>query len=105
MNVEVVYATLQQQTVIALVLEPGATVADAIDASGLYQRYPSIEPQVTPVGIYAERVHYDTVLRDGDRVEIYRPLEVDPMQARRLRAEAQKGTSSNKIAQAKNRTR
>ncbi len=89
MNVEVVYAIPEEQTVVELVLEPQATVGDAIIASGLYERYPSIQPGVTPVGIYGEKVHYDTVLADGDRVEIYRPLEVDPMEARRLRARSQ----------------
>lgn len=95
MNVEVVYATPDEQTVVELVLDQKATVSDAISASGLYQRYPAIEAGVTPVGIYGERVHYDTVLTEGDRVEIYRPLEVDPMQARRLRAKAQLNSSKS----------
>ena len=89
MNVEVVFAMPEEQTVVAVVLDAQATVSDAIIASGLYDRYPSIEAGVTPVGIYGEKVYYDTVLTDGDRVEIYRPLEVDPMEARRLRARSQ----------------
>ncbi len=89
MKVEVVYATPEEQKVVELVLDAQSTVGDAISASGLYERYPSIEAGVTPVGIYGERVHYDTALAEGDRVEIYRPLEVDPMEARRLRARSQ----------------
>lgn len=88
-NVEVVYALPSEQKVVQLSLAEKSTVSDAITASGLYARYAEIEPGKTPVGIYAERVTYDTLLRDGDRVEIYRPLEVDPMQARRLRAQSQ----------------
>lgn len=89
MNIEVVYATPDAQTIVEIELAEPATVSDAISASGFYERYRSIEAGVTPVGIYGERVHYNTVLRDGDRVEIYRSLEVDPMQARRLRAQFQ----------------
>lgn len=89
MKVEVVYAIPEEQLVIEIDLDEQATVADAINASGLYERYPVIEPGVTPVGIYGEKLHYNTVLSEGDRVEIYRPLEVDPMEARRLRARAQ----------------
>jgi len=89
MKIEVVYATASEQAIIDLVLEENATAGDAVNASGLCERYPSIESGVTPLGIYGERVQYNTVLREGDRVEIYRPLQLDPMQARRLRAERQ----------------
>ncbi len=87
-KVEVVYATVAEQKIVPLVLADQSTVQDAVLASG-FQDYPDIEVGVTPVGIYAERVQYDTVLRDGDRVEIYRSLLLDPMEARRARAESQ----------------
>jgi len=89
MKVEVVYAMQATQKIVELLLDEEATVHDAITKSGLAEIYTEIEVPVTPVGIYGERVQYDTVLRDGDRVEIYRPLEVDPMEARRLRAKSQ----------------
>ena len=89
MKVEVVYATAIQQEVIELALTENSTVQDAIVQSALIDRYPEIELGQTPVGIYGEKVGYDTVLQQGDRVEIYRPLIVDPMEARRLRARKQ----------------
>ncbi len=94
-NVEVVYALPQDQTVIALTLPAGSTVLDAIKHSGLLEKSWSddslkIIPGETPVGIYAERVSYDEPLEEGDRVEIYRPLVLDPMEARRARAKNQK---------------
>jgi len=87
-TVEVVYATPDEQPIVELQLAAGATVKEAIETSGFADQY-DIEVGETPVGIYAERVEYNTVLQDGDRVEIYRTLPLDPMQARRLRAEVQ----------------
>ena len=89
MKVEVVYAMQATQEIVELLLDEESTVLDAIRKSGLYETYSEIELGITPVGIYGERVKYDTLLRDGDRVEIYRPLEIDPMEARRLRARSQ----------------
>lgn len=94
MKVEVVYATQATQKIVELLLDEDSTVRDAVRKSGLCEIYSDIEVGITPVGIYAERVQYDTVLRDGDRVEIYRPLEVDPMEARRLRAKSQANKNS-----------
>jgi len=93
-TVEVVYATPDEQPIIELQLKAGATVTEAVEASGFTSQY-DIQTGVTPVGIYAERVEYNTVLRDGDRVEIYRALQLDPMQARRLRAEVQARKKAN----------
>lgn len=90
MKVEVVYATEGEQKIISLELLDNFTVRHAVVSSGLSEQYPEIEIGKTPVGIYGERVKYDTVLSDGDRVEIYRPLLIDPMEARRLRAQSQK---------------
>jgi len=89
MKVEVVYATAKQQKVIELTLSESSTVRDAVVQSALGDSYPEIELGKTPVGIFGEKVGYDTVLQHGDRVEIYRPLIVDPMEARRLRARKQ----------------
>lgn len=89
MKVEVVFAKAVEQKIVELELVENSTVEDAVRASGLCAMYPEIIVGETPVGIYAERVRYETILSEGDRVEIYRPLEVDPMEARRLRARAQ----------------
>jgi len=86
MKVEVVFAKAVEQKIVELELVENSTVEDAVRASGLCAMYPEIIVGETPVGIYAERVRYETILSEGDRD---RPLEVDPMEARRLRARAQ----------------
>lgn len=83
--VEVVYSPAAGQVeCVALRLPPGATVADAIAASGLAARWP--ECGGLDAGLWGRRAGRDARLSDGDRVEIYRPLRVDPKQARRQRA-------------------
>ena len=66
-----------------LTLAEGSTVRDAVLASGLLPRF---DPDHCPVGIFGKKKAPDTVLREGDRVEIYRPLVADPKDARRRRA-------------------
>jgi len=87
--IEVVYATKDQQTIVQLTLPQGSSARDAVVQSGLAEKFNDIDPVKTPLGIYGRPVDENAALSDGDRVEIYRPLIVDPMQARRLRAEAQ----------------
>lgn len=77
--VEVVVARPERQTLHRLLLPEGSTVGDALAASGL-------DAAPGRVGIYGTVVPAKTVLRDGDRVEIYRPLRADPKDLRRLRA-------------------
>ncbi len=89
LQIEVVYALIDEQPVVGLELSAGACVRDAVSASGLLERYPELALEETPVGIYGERVDVDTPLHDGDRVELYRPLVIDPMEARRARARNQ----------------
>ena len=84
MRVEVVYALAQAQERVVLELEPGSTVLDAIEASGLLRRVPKME--FCRAGIWGRPVSPGTVLRDRDRVEIYRPLVADPKTIRRARA-------------------
>jgi len=87
-EVEVVYALPERQEVVRLKLAEGATVQQAIDASGLLQRHPELAPgKANKVGIYAKLTKLDATLRDRDRVEIYRPLIADPKEVRRKRAE------------------
>ncbi len=87
-NVEVTYALPQRHELVKLVLPAEATVADAIEASGLLARYPDIElDKRNKVGIFAKLVRLDAALRDRDRVEIYRPLIADPKLVRKKRAE------------------
>jgi uncharacterized protein len=86
LQVQVCYATPQRPFLIAVTLPPGSTLHDAIKASGLLQQVPEIDVSVCRVGIYGKLQSLDTVVRDGDRVEIYRPLIADPMESRRRRA-------------------
>ena len=87
-NVEVVYALSQRQELVHVRLAEGATVRDALEASGLLQKHPEIDiAKTNKLGVFAKLVKGDTVLRDRDRVEIYRPLIADPKDVRRKRAE------------------
>lgn len=87
-RVEVIYALADRQELVNLTLPEGATVHQAVEASGLLQKYPEIEPgRTNKLGIFAKLVKSDTLLRDRDRVEIYRPLIADPKDVRRKRAE------------------
>jgi putative ubiquitin-RnfH superfamily antitoxin RatB of RatAB toxin-antitoxin module len=83
--IEVVYCPVPGQTdLTALRLAPGATVADALVASGVLDRH-TLTLEGLRVGVWFRQQPLQTALRDQDRVEIYRPLQVDPKEARRLR--------------------
>lgn len=85
-SVEVVHALPHEQIVIPVAVTTPATVADAIERSGILTRFPELALAELKVGIYGRTTGLDEVLRDGDRVEIYRPLIADPKDARRTRA-------------------
>lgn len=89
-KVEVIYAEAEQQCLQSLTVEQHCNVADAIQQSGLLQKFPQIDLAVNKVGIFSRLVTLDTIVQEGDRIEIYRSLLVDPKQARRLRAQKQK---------------
>jgi putative ubiquitin-RnfH superfamily antitoxin RatB of RatAB toxin-antitoxin module len=78
MKVEVVRARPEGADTVSVELRPGATVREAVAASGL--------PHDNAFGVFGKRARPDQRLADGDRVEIYRPLEIDPKEARRRRA-------------------
>jgi uncharacterized protein len=87
-HVEVIYALPGRHELVHLTLHEGATVHQALEASGLLQKYPEIDPgKANKLGVFAKLVKPDTPLRDRDRVEIYRPLIADPKDVRRKRAE------------------
>lgn len=85
-HVEVVYALARQQKVVPLVLPEGSTVQQAIERSGLLGEFPEIDLARNKLGIWNKLAKPDAVLRDRDRVEIYRPLIADPKEVRRQRA-------------------
>lgn len=76
--------------VVTVKLAPGSTLHDAIRASGVLGRYPTIDLSVLRTGVWGKFKPLDAILRDRDRVEIYRPLKVDPKQARRERYRKQR---------------
>lgn len=79
----VVYATPSEQPIVELELEPGMTALEAVQRSGLLERYPEIGARPLVLGIYGQAVPPDRALAPGDRVEICRPLLTDPRDLRR----------------------
>ena len=86
-NVEVLYALPHEQTLLSVDVAQGTTLADAVKISGMLERNPDIDLTSNKVGIFGKLSKQDVVLRDKDRVEIYRPLLADPKEVRRKRAE------------------
>jgi putative ubiquitin-RnfH superfamily antitoxin RatB of RatAB toxin-antitoxin module len=86
-QVDVCFITPQKQFLRTLRVPRGTTIQQAIQLSGLLTAFPDTDFNQMKVGIYSKIRTPDTVLREHDRVEIYRPLEMDPMTARRRRAE------------------
>lgn len=85
-NVEIVYALPDAQEIISLKLSQGATVKQAVEQSGMLEKYPEIDLAKNKLGIFAKLTKPDAILRDRDRVEIYRPLIADPKEVRKQRA-------------------
>jgi putative ubiquitin-RnfH superfamily antitoxin RatB of RatAB toxin-antitoxin module len=85
-QIEVIYALPEKQETVPLSLPPGTSLQQAIEASGLAGKYPEIDMDKGKFGIYSKLAKLDTVLRDRDRVEIYRPLIADPKEVRKQRA-------------------
>ena len=82
LKVEVAYALHDRQVLLELEVEDGTTVKQAIVRSGIRDRFPEIRITRGYVGIFGRQVEPDAALCNGDRVEIYRPLIVDPKEAR-----------------------
>ena len=86
LSVEVCYALPDKQEIVAVKVPAGATLQQALEASGLLAKHPEIDLKKNKFGIYAKLSKLDSVLRDRDRVEIYRPLIADPKEVRKQRA-------------------
>lgn len=85
-HVQVCYARLDRQWLREITVGSGTTLQTAIMCSGIMQEEPEIDLSVCRVGIYGKSKTLDTVLREHDRIEIYRPLTADPKESRRKRA-------------------
>jgi len=101
MIVEVAYALADKQSLISIEVENGSTLKEAIEASGILETFEQIDLTKDRVGIFAKFASLDTILRDKDRVEIYRPLVADPKKARKDRAAEGKAMQSDKKNQSK----
>ena len=96
MIVEVAYALPDKQSLISIEIKNGSTLKEAIEASGILETFEQIDLTKDRVGIFAKFASLDTILRDKDRVEIYRPLVADPKKARKDRAAEGKAMQSDK---------
>lgn len=85
-RIEVAYARSSKPLVVALEVAPGTTLRGAIEQSGVLERCPEIDLARDGVGVFGRQRGLDEPVGDGDRVEIYRPLPVDPKEMRRRRA-------------------
>ncbi|MDE1336929.1 MULTISPECIES: RnfH family protein [Vibrio] len=86
-HVEVVYALPHEQRVLNLVVDKNLNVQEIIEKSGVLELYPEIDLAKNKVGVFSRNVKLDALVRDRDRIEIYRPLLADPKEIRRKRAE------------------
>jgi len=103
-NIEVCYALPEKQELVRVTLPLGTTLLQALEASGLLQKHPEIDLKKNKFGVFAKLSKPDSVLRDRDRVEIYRPLIADPKEVRKQRAAEgkvmKKGAGDTDVAEA-----
>lgn len=89
-RVEVAYATPDQQVIIQVEVESGSTLQAAIQQSGVLTRFPEIDLAKQRVGLFGKLHALSDFIKEGDRIEIYRPLIVDPKEARRAKGRVRK---------------
>jgi hypothetical protein len=85
-KVEVAYATPETQRIVEVLVPEGSTIEAVIDRSGVLEIFPEIDLMKQPVGIFSQKKKLSDLVSEGDRIEIYRPLVIDPKEARRRRA-------------------
>ncbi len=86
MIIEVAYATPRKQRIVALDVPDTCTARQAACLSALDQEFEDLDLLLVPLGIFGLKTNDEQQLKAGDRVELYRPLQIDPMEARRARA-------------------
>ncbi len=96
MKIEVCYADAHGATRLAVELDPGATLGDAIAVSRIVERLSLVHEDLS-FGIFGRRANADACLHEGDRVEVHRPLIVDPMEARRRRVEKKRADAARRV--------
>ena len=85
-QVEVCWASPERQVLKSLTVPPSSTIRDVLQVSGLLEEVPQIDLAKLDVGVFSERRNLTDRVRDGDRIEVYRPLIADPKEVRRRRA-------------------
>jgi putative ubiquitin-RnfH superfamily antitoxin RatB of RatAB toxin-antitoxin module len=85
-SVEIAYASVDRQTILTIEVEEGSTIEKVIDCSNILELFPEIDLSKQKVGIFSQQKNLNDVVKEGDRVEIYRALLLDPKEARKLRA-------------------
>jgi putative ubiquitin-RnfH superfamily antitoxin RatB of RatAB toxin-antitoxin module len=85
-RVEVAYGLMDEQALLELQVELGTTAEEAIERSGILDRFPDIDLKKNKIGIFGKAAKLNVALQEGDRVEIYRPLIADPKEQRKKRA-------------------
>lgn len=85
MRVEVVFALADRQELLVVELPDGSTADVAIEKSRLARQFPDVDFDALQAGIWGKPITRSHVVKEGDRVELYRPLEMDPREARRLK--------------------
>ena len=93
-QIEIAYGMAQTQKLYRMAVKAACTARQAVLASPVANDFPDADVHTAPLGIFGKRVKDDTVLRDGDRIEIYRPLVADPKDARRKRVLQKKKEAS-----------
>ena len=93
-QIEIAYGTAQTQKLYRMVVKAACTARQAVLASPVANDFPDADVHTAPLGIFGKCVKDDTVLRDGDRIEVYRPLVADPKDARRKRVLQKKKEAS-----------
>ena len=88
--VEIAYALPEEQVIISIKVPTIFNVQQAIEKSGIQKKFPSIDLSKNKVGIFGKKTTLDHLLKDRDRIEIYRPLILDPKEMRRKRAAKKK---------------
>jgi len=91
-EIELCYGLRDRQALLKLTVPAGTTIEQAIELSDIHKQFPDLTIKADQVGIFSQKKPLDTVLRAGDRVEIYRPLIADPKEVRRQRAALKKKT-------------
>lgn len=82
-TVEVVFALAERQELVTVTVQTGTRAGEAIDRSAIVEKFPEQDLSVCRIGVWGRLADRDHMLQDGDRIEIYRPLLIDPREARR----------------------